>query len=35
MTLKIICLSILVVSMFVIGYVIGRVEGRKDADRND
>lgn len=35
MTLKIICLSILVVSMFAIGYVIGRVEGRKDADRND
>ena len=30
MTAKIIGLSILVVAMFLIGYLMGRIEGRKD-----
>ena len=30
MTAKIIGLSVLVVAMFLIGYLMGRIEGRKD-----
>ena len=29
MTIKIIGLSVLTISLFVIGYIIGRIEGRK------
>ena len=30
MTIKIIGLSVLTISMFLIGYIIGKVEGRKN-----
>lgn len=30
MTAKIIGLSVLVIAMFLIGYLMGRIEGRKD-----
>lgn len=33
MTIKIICLSVLTISMFLIGYIIGKLEGRKKNDK--
>lgn len=35
MTFKIICLSILVIAMFFIGYIVGKIEGRDEKMMDD